>query len=166
MSRCAQRWIRETRRALTARAGPARAAPWYLTHASELLFSPAVCDVALQGGPRPHPPAVARGHRATSPVRAETLFHLAFSGIAASPPSTAEQPEEGSSDVAENCDRASLDAVPLLQVLHWDPSSLPTDSAVLAPGLLGAPSESVQVRGVVHPAHGHLGAISLPSGSP
>ncbi|KAF2779088.1 hypothetical protein STPH1_3753 [Streptomyces sp. OM5714] len=41
---------------------------------------------SLQGGPRPHSPAVARGHRATSPVRTGALFHLAFSGIAASPP--------------------------------------------------------------------------------
>ena len=50
---------------------------------------------SLQGGPSPHTPAVARGHRATSPVRAETLFHLAFSGITASPPSALEQPKEG-----------------------------------------------------------------------
>lgn len=50
--------------------------------------------LALQGGTRPHTPAVARGRRATSPVRAEALFHLAFSGIAASPPSAAEQAKE------------------------------------------------------------------------
>lgn len=54
-------------------------------------------ETALQGGSSPHTPAVARGHRATSPVRAETLFHLAFSGIAASPPSAMKQPKEGPS---------------------------------------------------------------------
>jgi hypothetical protein len=43
-------------------------------------------DEALQGGSRPHPPAVARGHRATSPVGPKPC-PLAFSGIAASPPS-------------------------------------------------------------------------------
>lgn len=35
-----------------------------------------------------------------------------------------------------------------------------------APGLLGAPSESVQVRGVGYPTRGHLGLISLPSRRP
>ncbi|WP_372514231.1 DUF4124 domain-containing protein [Streptantibioticus rubrisoli] len=43
---------------------------------------------ALQGGPSPHSPAVARGRRATSPVGPKPIAsYLAFSGIAASPPS-------------------------------------------------------------------------------
>lgn len=67
------------------RAGRSRARPTLSSDHSR-SFKAMSRDFALQGGPCPHSPAVARGHRATSPVRAETLFHLAFSGIAASPP--------------------------------------------------------------------------------
>ena len=59
-------------------------------------FGSLIRGYALQGGPCPHTPAVARGHRATSPDRAEALIDpLAFSGIAASPPSALEQPQGG-----------------------------------------------------------------------
>lgn len=46
----------------------------------------------LQGGPRPHSPAVARGHRATSPVGAEAPVPLAFAEIAASSASAHSHP--------------------------------------------------------------------------
>lgn len=66
--------------------GPNRAGLRVFVVALGVLSAGPTEGEALQGGSRPHSPAVARGRRATSPVRAETLFHLAFSGIAASPP--------------------------------------------------------------------------------
>jgi hypothetical protein len=67
---------------------------------------------------------------------------------------------------AEIAIKPKLDVIPLLQVPHGVTSSLSSDFAVLAPEVLGAPSESVQVTGVVHLTRGHLGVISLASGSP
>ena len=136
----------------------------------ELLQQQVIRGYALQGGLQPHSPAVARGRRATSPVRAETLFRLAFSGIAASPPSADEQPKEGPSGVLRTA--IEVDAVPVLQVLHEVRQVRRRNPPVLAPGLLGAPSESVQVRGVVSPhtwtAGGHLATVrkslDVPSG--
>jgi hypothetical protein len=61
---------------------------------------------------------------------------------------------------------ASRFAVPVLQVLHMGSSSTASEPLGFAPGLLGAPSESPQVRGVGHPARGHLKEFWLPSRSP
>lgn len=45
------------------------------------LLSTASHGFALQGGPRPHSPAVARGHRATSPVRAPSGQNPVLPGL-------------------------------------------------------------------------------------
>lgn len=49
-------------------------------------------EFALQGGPRPHPPAVARGHRATSPVGANTPVTWPLRGLQRPPPQLSPDP--------------------------------------------------------------------------
>lgn len=87
--------------------------PRYIDGSSADLLSAEGTGVKHCKGDRgPHTPAVARGRRATSPVRAEALFHLAFSGIAASPPSAS--PEEPQALQCSTC--ITCTALPSCQV--------------------------------------------------
>lgn len=65
-----------------------------------------------RGTQGPHPPAVERGHRATSPASAEALTST-FSGIATSPPSASEQPKEGPSCLTPGHPGSTRETVPL-----------------------------------------------------